>query len=130
MHFCYLVDKTHYNCRATQKHGSPFTDAEKELLRIKYPEMGISDELLKLFPNRTYNSLRQQAHRLHLQYCGKSKANKKVFCVELSRVFESIEEARIFCGLKNGVGIGLSCMGKRKTAGGYQWKYVEDIGAK
>ena len=126
MHFCYFRDKVNYNCKITQKHGLPFTDDENKLLRIKYPEMGICDELLKLFPSRSSDSLRQQAHRLHLQYCGKSKANKKVFCVELSKTFDSIEEARIFCGLKTGVGIGLSCMGKRKTAGGYQWKYIDD----
>lgn len=59
--------------------------------------------------------------------CGKNTAKpkmKKVYCYELDQTFDSIKEA----GRKTGVAyqhIGEYCRGKRKTAGGYHWEFVE-----
>lgn len=55
-----------------------------------------------------------------------AKANwKKVRCVETSQIFNSIEEANIWCGLQPKSGkIGECCRGQRKRAGGYTWEYV------
>lgn len=44
---------------------------------------------------------------------------------EVLRVFDSVEEARRFMGLK-GPGLGLCCHGKGKTAGGYKWRFAND----
>lgn len=50
---------------------------------------------------------------------------KKVRCIELDIVFDSITEA----GEKTGVNfrnISSVCKGRRKTCGGYHWEYVEN----
>lgn len=49
---------------------------------------------------------------------------KQVYCIELNIIFQSISEAsKSLCiDSKN---ISACCNGKRKTAGGYHWKYVE-----
>lgn len=54
-----------------------------------------------------------------------SKANgKKILCVETKQVFDSVQEACEWAGIKNGI-IGC-CKGKQHTAGGYHWMYYED----
>ena len=50
---------------------------------------------------------------------------KKVYCVELDKVFESAKSAAIQLGL-SGSNIAKCCKGKYKTTGGYHWKYVGD----
>ena len=49
--------------------------------------------------------------------------SKKVLCVETSEVFESIIDAYRKTGISYG-NISMVCLGKRKSAGGYHWKYV------
>lgn len=50
---------------------------------------------------------------------------KKVRCIELNIVFNSITEAgeRLGIGCSN---ISAVCRGKRETCGGYHWEYVEN----
>jgi len=57
---------------------------------------------------------------------GKIKSGKKIICVELSKIFDSIEEAKRFCNLKSATGIRSCLSGKRKTAGGYHWEIYKD----
>lgn len=49
---------------------------------------------------------------------------KKVLCVETGIVYNSIEEATSYLVL--GHHIGECCAGKRKTCGGYHWKFMEE----
>lgn len=56
----------------------------------------------------------------HLQ-----KIRKKVKCVELNKVFDSMTEAAKELGLANCSHISGCCRGERKTCGGYHWKYYE-----
>lgn len=58
---------------------------------------------------------------------GKS-AQKRVYCVELNRVFESIGEAQRELGI-NGNHIGEVCQGRRKSCNGYHWRYVDEDNA-
>lgn len=51
----------------------------------------------------------------------KRKKYKKVLCIETNELFESIKQAQEKYKTKN---ISAVCKGKRKTAGGYHWKYV------
>lgn len=53
------------------------------------------------------------------------KISKKVYCVELDRVFPSISEAERELGIAT-VGISRACRGMQKTAGKFHWEYVED----
>lgn len=47
----------------------------------------------------------------------------KVHCIELDKTFDSITEARDSLKI-SGSSISAVCKGKRKTAGGYHWKYL------
>ena len=51
---------------------------------------------------------------------------KKVLCIELNRIFDSELQAERELGI--GVArISECCSGKNKTAGGYHWKYADEI---
>ena len=49
---------------------------------------------------------------------------KLVYCIELDKMFESTCEASRELGISQS-SISLVCRGKRKTAGGYHWEYVD-----
>lgn len=49
--------------------------------------------------------------------------SKKVVCVETGEVFESLMEVERKTGIGNG-SVSAVCNGKRKSAGGYHWRYV------
>lgn len=58
----------------------------------------------------------------HKNKIGKSNS-KMVYCIELDKIFESTTEASRELGIQQ-QGISCCCLGKRKTAGGYHWKYI------
>ena len=60
----------------------------------------------------------------HNKKVGKSHC-KKVYCVELGKVFESAKLAAMQLGL-SGSNIAKCCKGKYKTTGGYHWEYADD----
>lgn len=49
---------------------------------------------------------------------------KLVYCIELDKIFESTCEASRELGISQS-NISLVCRGKRETAGGYHWEYVD-----
>lgn len=54
-----------------------------------------------------------------------SEAHKKaVLCVETKKVYRSIMEAKKETGISSTSNISQVANGKRKTAGGYSWKYI------
>ena len=48
---------------------------------------------------------------------------KRVLCIELNKIYESTREAERQTGVGH-ANISQVCNGKRKTAGGYHWKFV------
>lgn len=54
-----------------------------------------------------------------------SKFRKKVLCVETNIIYDSITEASLKTGASTSK-ISSCCNGKRKTTGGYHWKYIEN----
>ncbi|MCR5450362.1 MAG: hypothetical protein K6F23_13315 [Solobacterium sp.] len=60
--------------------------------------------------------------------CSRKKASeknkRKVLCIETNSVYESLKEAALQSGLSKSV-ISMCCTGKRDTAGGLHWKYIE-----
>lgn len=60
----------------------------------------------------------------HNKKVGKSHC-KKVYCVELGKVFESAKLAAMQLGLSDS-NIAKCCKGKYKTTGGFHWKYAVD----
>lgn len=49
---------------------------------------------------------------------------KKVLCIETGQIYHSAMEAKRCTGVDN-TSISMVCNGKRQTAGGYHWKYIE-----
>ena len=56
---------------------------------------------------------------------GKIKQVKKVFCEELNKTFVHAKSAQEELGI-NGNSIRQVCRGKRKTAGGFHWRYANE----
>jgi hypothetical protein len=52
-----------------------------------------------------------------------SKRAKKIYCVELDKVFLSMREAERETGISH-TNISKACNGIYKQAGGYHWKFV------
>ena len=50
--------------------------------------------------------------------------SKAVLCVELNKIYGSAHEAGRELGINNS-NISQCCRGKRKSSGGYTWKYIE-----
>lgn len=61
-------------------------------------------------------------HRLKLSY---SVPCKKVICIETGIVYRSIKASSVSCNVDVG-SIVKVCKGRRKTAGGYHWKYYNE----
>lgn len=60
-----------------------------------------------------------------LQLDNKTGKKKKIFCVELNKVFESGAAAKRELGI-NPAQISSCCHGRINTAGGYHWKFIEE----
>lgn len=52
---------------------------------------------------------------------------RKIECIETHKIFETMKDAADWANLKSISGISRVCKGERKTAGGYSWRYVEEI---
>lgn len=62
------------------------------------------------------------------QYKNKNKLPaqaKPVRCLETGKQYTCLNEAAKDTALKNGNSIGACCCGRRQTAGGYHWKYID-----
>ena len=53
-------------------------------------------------------------------------SRKKVKCIETNIVYNSAKEAALACGSKGGAHIGQVCNGKRLTAFGYHWEWIQE----
>lgn len=49
---------------------------------------------------------------------------RKVRCIELNKVFNTMQDAAKYIGLKSISGICLVCQGKQETAKSYKWEYA------
>ena len=80
--------------------------------------------------NNAVNNLEWCTNKYNSNYGTRNKRMakskmKKVFCIELNRMFDSEKQA------ERELGIGVSrisecCLGKNKTAGGYHWQYADE----
>lgn len=62
----------------------------------------------------------------NLDHSGKGghSRSKKVKCIETNMIYASTREAERITGVKHN-NISQACTGKRQTAGGYHWSYIE-----
>lgn len=125
MHFCWYDEKDTFVINNTTKKGEKYSQEEIQRIFEYYPIIGMSSEFIAMFPNRTKASLAQMTSRLGVKYCGDKKTKIRVICVELNKVFNSVNEAAQYIGFKDASPISKS-LKSGKTSGGYHWKYVED----
>lgn len=55
---------------------------------------------------------------------GAAATSKQVECIETGIVYKSTREAERQTGIAHN-GIALTCTGKRKSAGGFHWRYTK-----
>lgn len=72
--------------------------------------------------NINYGTLMERMAQTQQQY---HPNQKKVLCVETGIIYYSTQEASRQTGINN-TGISKVCNGKRKTAGGYHWKFIDN----
>lgn len=137
---CQRVEKrwqngTHYeSCqlfyRAIQKYGWDGFEHIIWATGLTLEEANHMEKLLIAFfdtanPALGYN-LRAGGNNSKQARASVLKRCKPVYCVELDRTFESAKQAQDELGA-SAAHIGECCKGKRKTAGGYHWKYPEGV---
>ena len=59
--------------------------------------------------------------------CAKNKHKRKVMNIDTGMVFDSLNEAGAYYGKEKNHHINECCQGKKETALGYHWKYLEEI---
>ena len=129
------LDKDGY-CRATLfKEGQRKTYKTHRLIAEAYipnpenkPQINHKDENKQ---NNCINNLEWATAKENTNYGTRNqrageaigkKRSKKVYCVELDKVFDSMTQAQKELNINN---ISACCRGIYKTAGGYHWEYVE-----
>lgn len=131
MHFCFQKDKDEFIIDESCKHKKRellWSQEEIDLLKQKFSILGECEELFALFPNRTKTAILGKAYKLNLKYIGSNKHNKRVICIETGNIFDSINDAKLWCG----VSISPCLTGRNKSAGRLpdgaklHWKYVEE----
>lgn len=80
--------------------------------------------------NNSVDNLEWCSHKYNTNYGTRNtkiieKRQKRIYCVELDRTFDSFVQAAQITGIHKG-NICQCCKGKLKTAGGYHWKYCEE----
>ena len=76
--------------------------------------------------NNALSNLEWVTAKENINYGTRNKrASKKIYCVELDKVFDSLTSTSKELGLSIG-NISSVCSGRRYTAGGYHFKYFEE----
>ena len=81
-------------------------------------------EELIFLTDAEHKKLPHKGKKVQGKKIGKGQS-KKVLCVETNTVYESIKTAAEQTGA-NDTHISNVCLGKRKTSGGYHWKFYEE----
>ena len=73
-------------------------------------------------PNKGYNNFKSESRYSSYQPVDKVKG-RSIYCKELDKTYRTLAEASRDTNIDPS-GIGKVCRGKRKTAGGFHWKYI------
>ena len=131
-------------------NGCPYCAGQRVIsgendLQTKYPELAKQWHPTKngdLKPTDvTYGSgksiwwICDKGHEWQSKICNRAKGNgcpycagnirKRIFCVETNIIYNGLSEASIATKIASSA-ISNCCNGKRQTAGGYHWKYVDN----
>ena len=101
-----------------------WTEEEDKILRENYGKLKMGQIIKLLSNNRSNSSIKGRASVLGLKILP-----PKVKCVETGQIFDNATKAAKFIGefsSHSGNHILANCKGKKKSAYGYHWEYVEE----
>lgn len=84
------------------------------------------DKYKREFTNESLQKMRDAKKGLYLG--SNNPAAKSVICLETGKIFPTTKSAAAFVNVSRGT-ISSCLSGRCKTAGGYHWKYVDELGA-
>lgn len=113
--------KYHARCVDQLRLSRETIDEEKRVAAVRAALVGKPIAPERVAALVAFNTGRKQPR--HAVEARAAKKRKKVICVDLDRVFDSILEASSFLGISNS-SIGKCCSGRLKTAGGYRFELV------
>ena len=100
-----------------------WTEEEDKILKENYAKIG-ANKLTEYLPNRTAKDICYRAKVFNLL-----RERKTVLCVETGQTFSNAKQAAKEMNINNShanVNIVACCNGKKTTAYGYHWEYVEE----
>ena len=109
--------------------GKPCKEGTKRKLREFNLGKHLSEETKARIRATTTGMPKSEEHARHISEGRRgipSKLKKPVMRVEDGAIFPSSREAGQAVGLKGTSAVSHCCIGRRKTAGGYHWRYVDD----
>ena len=93
-----------------------------------FPQVGHNDDIKEhCYINNLYWTT-QAENNVHNNRAEKvaSKERKRVYCVELNKIFDGQSTAARELNISQG-NISSCCRNKKKTAGGFHWRYIENM---
>lgn len=107
--------------RKTWNKGKKYTEEQKRKFASAWANT--SEETKRKIKESVSELWKDKTYRRHMSEAHKGKGTKKVVCVELDKVFNSLKEAEQKTGVKYD-GISKCCHGIQKTAGGFRWRFL------
>lgn len=113
--------------RMSETHkGKHLSEETKRKLSIINKGKFVSEETRKkislINKGKTFSD--EYRRKLSEAHKGKCKNSKKVKCIETNMIFNSLQAAADYIGYSSTTHISGCAMGKRKSAGGYHWRFV------
>ena len=100
--------------------GQKMSNEMKDKLSASHKTESFKRKLSEINKGRKLS--KETKDKISKSHCG--LGIKKVMCIETGRIYDSVLEATEDNQIKGHGHISECCKGKRKTVGGYHWKYV------
>lgn len=111
--------------------GTYYDSIAEAARKLGFPEAGDIEKVIRKERNGCYGLHFIKAEDVNKQNIRETLKkqtgrNRKIFCIETQTIFESQQDAAIFCG-KKPQSVMLNCQGKHSNCGGYHFKYLDEI---
>ena len=128
------ISENHPNCRGENNPFYGKTHSEETRRKLSLNKMGANNPMYGKSPSEETRRKISESHKKKYpkrdndvsrdKSSLKTNGNRKiVICIETQEKFSSEKEAQYKTGIDNS-SIAKCCKGKRKTAGGYHWQYI------
>lgn len=105
--------------------GRKFSEESKMKMSEAHKGKSLSEEAKRKLSEAKKGKKHSEEHKMKMSEAMQNHKDlsKQVLCVETGEVFPSVHDVERKTGINNGK-ISMACNGKRKSAGGYHWKFV------